>query len=265
MKSYWGFAIVIFFACKSVQEKIIKPSYIHFKIEKNTLIVSAKNPLSCPTFITFNKGSLDTVIHINPFQEKVILKLQDTLPDTLKVLKKYNPIMKYGSYPFKKYDTSFNYGLPFSKGKRYKIMQGHFGKFSHNSNFSKYAIDFKMNVGQPVCAMRDGVVVAIKEDSNEGGKNKKYYDKANYILIYHKDGTFSQYVHLKQNGAAVEKNDSVKKGQIIGYSGNTGFSTAPHLHFGVFKPTTNGFVSIPYLLDSIPSEKYKKGKYAFNN
>ncbi|MHB0754939.1 M23 family metallopeptidase [Polaribacter sp. M15] len=265
MKSYWGFAIMMFFACKSAQEKIIKPSYINFKIKKNTLIVSAKNPLSCPTFITFNKDILDTVININPLEEKIILTLKDSLLDTLKVLKNYKPRMKYGSYPFIQYDTTFNYGLPFGKGKRYKIMQGHFGKFSHNSNFSKYAIDFKMKVGQPICAIRDGIVVNIKEDSNEGGKSKKYYDKANYILLFHKDGTFSQYVHLKQNGVVVEKQDSVKKGQIIGYSGNTGFSTAPHLHFGVFKPTINGFVSIPYILDSIPSHKYKKGKYALNN
>ncbi|WP_439131348.1 M23 family metallopeptidase [Polaribacter sp.] len=265
MKFYWGIIIIIVFACNSQTKKIKKPSYINFKINKDSLIVSAKNPLSCPTFITFNKGTLDSKINIPPFEEKIILKLKDSLLDTLSVIKKYNPKMKYGSYPFKNYDTTFNYNLPFAKGKRYKIMQGHFGKFSHNSDFSKYAIDFKMNVGQPVCAMRDGVVVAIKEDSNEGGKSKKYYDKANYILIYHKDSTFSQYVHLKKNGAIVTKNDTVKKGQRIGYSGNTGFSTAPHLHFGVFKPTKNGFVSIPYTLDSIPSKRYKKGKYAFNN
>ncbi len=265
MKSYWFVLIIVFLACNSASQKIIKPSYINFKLNKDSLIVSAKNPLSCPTFITFNKDTLDTIINLHPFEEKVILRLKDSLLDTLKVLEKYNPRMKYGSYPIVNYDTTFNYSLPFAKGKRYKIMQGHFGKFSHNSDFSKYAIDFRMNVGQPVCAMRDGVVINIKEDSNEGGKNKKYYDKANYILLYHKDGTFSQYVHLKQNGAVVAKNDSVKKGQLIGYSGNTGFSTAPHLHFGVFKPTTNGFVSIPYILDSIPSHKYKKGKYAFNN
>jgi murein DD-endopeptidase MepM/ murein hydrolase activator NlpD len=72
-------------------------------------------------------------------------------------------------------------------------------------------------------------------------------------------------VHLKKKGVLVSKNDTVKKGQVIGYSGNTGMSTEAHLHFAVYKPTKNGLVSIPYILDSIPTEKYKKGKFAFYN
>lgn len=50
----------------------------------------------------------------------------------------------------------------------------------------------------------------------------------------HNDGTFADYAHLKLNGSAVKEGDSVKKGQLIGYSGDTGFSSGPHLHFSVF-------------------------------
>lgn len=117
-----------------------------------------------------------------------------------------------------------------------------------------------MNVGQTVCAMRDGIVVGVKQDSNRGGRNKKYYNDANYILIYHEDGAFTQYVHLKYKGSLVKIGDKVKKSQPIGYSGNTGFSTGPHLHFGVFKPTSKGFESVPYQLNSIPSKRYTNGK-----
>lgn len=173
--------------------------------------------------------------------------------------------MMYGNYPLKKYDTTYNYGLPFLKGKHYKILQGQNTRFTHNGLTSKYAIDFKMNVGQTVCAMRDGIVVSVKEDSNKGGKNKKYLNDGNFVMLYHKDGLFSQYVHLKKDGVIVKKGDTVKKGQPIAYSGNTGYSTEPHLHFGVFKPSPKGFISVPYILDSIPTKRYKKGKYALNN
>ena len=85
------------------------------------------------------------------------------------------------------------------------------------------------------------------------------------ILVYHSDGTFAQYAHFKKNGVLVKVGDTVKKEQIIGYSGNTGMSTEPHLHFAVYKPTINGLVSIRYILDSIPTKKYTKGKYANHN
>ena len=258
------FVFTTFVSCKGVNQ-ISKPSYIDFSFKNEILTVKAKNSLPCPTFVTIKGFINDSVVNFKPFESKVILEFKDSIVDTLGILKKYDPKMKYGTYPFKQYDTTYNYSLPFEKGKRYRIMQGHFGNFSHNSNFSKYAIDFRMDIGQPICAMRDGIVIRVKQNSNEGGSDRKYLDKGNYILIYHKDGTFSQYVHLMYKGAIVRKNDSVKKGQRIGYSGNTGFSTAPHLHFGVFKPTLKGFISIPYILDSIPSKNYRKGKYAINN
>ena len=84
-------------------------------------------------------------------------------------------------------------------------------------------------------------------------------------MLYHNDGLFTQYVHLKMDGVIVKLGDSVKKHQPIAYSGNTGMSTEPHLHFGVFKATPKTFVSIPFILDSIPTKKYTKGKFALKN
>lgn len=265
MKWFSFLLMISIFACKSNQQEVVKPKYVSFKFNKDSIFVYVKSPVITKTFLKLSNVEEDSIINFEPFEKKLILKIRDSLLDTLQILKKYNPKLKYGSYPFKKYDTTYNYSLPFAKGKRYKIMQGHFGKFSHYSDLSKYAIDFRMNIGQEICAMRAGVVVDVKEDSDKGGRSRKYINDGNYILIYHKDGTFSEYVHLKKDGAIVEKNDTVKKGQIIGYSGNTGFSTAPHLHFAVYKPTLNGVVSIPYILDSIPSRKYLKGMFAVNN
>ena len=262
--------VLLFFLLMSIiscqtKKGVIKPSYISFSFKNDSIFVHGKSELACPTFMVLKNVEKDSIINFKAFEEKIVFVKKDKKLDTLQILKKQNPRLKYGNYPLKKYDTNYNYNLPFIKGKRYKIMQGHFGKFSHYSETSRHAIDFRMNVGQEVCAMRDGIVVNVKEDSNIGGKNQKYMNDGNYVLIYHNDGTFSSYFHLKQNGAIVEKNDTVKKGQVIAYSGNTGFSTAPHLHFAIYKPGLNGFVSIPYILDSIPSRKYVKGKFAVHN
>ena len=130
---------------------------------------------------------------------------------------------------------AFEYQLPFAKGSKFECIQSFEGKFSHNQPYSKYAIDFKMPEGTPVLAARSGIVVYTKEDSNEGGRDReKYINKANKVMIYHDDGTVASYDHLKFNGVEVQVGDRVKTGQLIGYSGNTGFSTTPHLHFVVW-------------------------------
>lgn len=250
----------------SCQEKPKKPSFISFETKNDSINVVCKNPVLGKTFLKIINKKLKTERFLD-FQKPdtvKVLQFHTSEIDTTSIIKNYDFKLFYGVSSIKKYDTLYNYGLPFLKGKRYKILQGQNTKFTHKGSFSKYAIDLKMNIGQTVCAIRDGMVIRIKENSNIGGKDKKYYDDANYILIGHKDGTFSQYVHLKKNGAIVEKGDLVKKGQVIGYSGNTGMSTEPHLHFVVQKPTKNGLVSIPFILNSIPSKKYKKGKFAKN-
>jgi murein DD-endopeptidase MepM/ murein hydrolase activator NlpD len=255
--------LLTLFSCATKSQE--KPSFISFQQKDKNIEIFAKNNLACPTHVIIENLNDDEskTIEFKAFEKKRILTSEK---DTLQILKDYKFRMVYGkSYPLKKYDTTYNYALPFAKGKRYKILQGQNTNFTHKGARSKYAIDFKMNIGQTVCAMKDGVVVSVKEDSNKGGRNKKYLNDGNYVMLYHNDGLFTQYVHLKKNGALVKKGDSVKKGQPIGYSGNTGMSTEPHLHFGVFKATSKGFISIPYILNYLPTKKYEKGKFATNN
>jgi murein DD-endopeptidase MepM/ murein hydrolase activator NlpD len=133
------------------------------------------------------------------------------------------------SSPVTQYTDSYLYELPFEKGSRYRVVQGYGGLFSHK-NIA--AIDFAMPVGTPIHAAREGVVYAYKDDSNEGGPFAKYKNKANYLMIRHGDGTIACYWHLQQNGVVVKKG-AVKKGELIGYSGRTGFVLRPHLHFSV--------------------------------
>ena len=121
------------------------------------------------------------------------------------------------------------YELPYKEGLKYKVVQGYGGRFSHKN---KAALDFAMPIGTPVYAAREGIVFSFKDNSDKGGPFSKYGKKANYIIIQHDDGSFGCYWHLKKNGVVV-KTGSVSKGQLIGYSGNTGFVLRPHLHFAV--------------------------------
>lgn len=131
-----------------------------------------------------------------------------------------------------KHNKGHLYDLPYKKGASYTVLQGWNGKFSHRSKKSKYAIDFKMPIGDTICAARKGTVVRTEDKYSESG-GKDFIDMANQIVILHVDGTLAFYVHLKYKGVLINQGDEVIAGQPIGLSGNTGYSTKPHLHFVV--------------------------------
>jgi len=130
--------------------------------------------------------------------------------------------------------TSFVYALPYIGGSR-RVLQGPLGTFSHQvRSGSENAIDFRMPIGSKVCAARDGTVVAFWQDSDIGGSDPTNRPYANYVVVAHEDGTFAEYVHLKKNGVLVRLGQKVQMHDEIALSGNTGYSSGPHLHFGVF-------------------------------
>lgn len=138
------------------------------------------------------------------------------------------------------------YLLPYALDKHYRIVQGFGGGFSHRGA-SRYAVDIAMPVGTPVHAARGGTVIDVVERHNRGGSSRRYSKYANFITIQHSDGTTGEYYHLKKNGAIVNIGDQVNAGQHIGYSGNTGFSSLPHLHFAIYRAKSHGnYESLPF-------------------
>lgn len=133
-------------------------------------------------------------------------------------------------------DTSYVYSLPYKKGKKFFLIQGSNSRFSHRDLL---AFDFLMRKGRPIHAARNGVVSSIKCDSNKRGLKKKYLTEGNYVIIEHDDGSEAQYWHLKLNGVCVKVGDTIQQNQMIGYSGNTGYSAFPHLHFQVLDKDDN--------------------------
>ena len=125
------------------------------------------------------------------------------------------------------------YLLPLRQGA-VRIDQGYGGRFSHTDAENRYAVDFAAAMGTPVLAARAGVVMQVESDFDKAGlKLEKYGGRANLIRIVHDDGTMAVYAHLKMEGVLVRVGQRVRAGQQIGLSGNTGFTTGPHLHFAV--------------------------------
>lgn len=108
-------------------------------------------------------------------------------------------------------------------------------------------LDIAAPMGTEVIAAEDGIVVAV--DNNDRSALRRYqYGK--YIMIKHENGFSTLYAHL--SGQVVKIGDSVKRGQLIGYVGNTGYSTGPHLHFGLYWAPTVTFRAVPPAAGLVP-------------
>ena len=142
--------------------------------------------------------------------------------------------------------VDYEYRLPFEYG-RIRVDQGFGGRYSHDDAQNRYAVDFAVPEGTPVLAAREGVVLQVESDfSGTGLDRERYGGRANYVRILHTDGSMALYAHLKPEGVLVRVSQRVRQGQQIALSGNTGFSTAPHLHFVVQANAGMHLASIPF-------------------
>ncbi|MGZ5580646.1 MAG: peptidoglycan DD-metalloendopeptidase family protein [Methylobacter sp.] len=148
--------------------------------------------------------------------------------------------------PLPDYQSTVAYLPPIAPNASFQITQGFGGSFSHNDAQNQYAVDIAMPVGTPVYAARAGVVLEADDDFYNGGANKAYTSEANNIRILHADGSMAIYAHLELEKAQVRPGQTVAAGQLIGYSGNTGFSTGPHLHFSVQINKGMELISVPF-------------------
>jgi murein DD-endopeptidase MepM/ murein hydrolase activator NlpD len=125
------------------------------------------------------------------------------------------------------------YQLPFLY-TRFQVTQAPQGRYSHTDAENRDAIDFALPEGTPVLAARRGKVMQVQGQFSENGTHPtRDRARANFIRILHEDGSMAVYAHLRANGVLVRRGQQVEAGQRIGLSGNTGYSTAPHLHFVV--------------------------------
>ena len=143
------------------------------------------------------------------------------------------------------------YALPVPSGSGWRIDQGYGGSFSHTDAQSLHAIDINVPEGTPVLAARGGVVMQVEDDFEGAGLDReKFGGRANHVRVLHSDGTMAVYAHLGPESVRVRVGQRVSAGQALGASGNTGFSTGPHLHFAVQVNRGMELVSIPFRMAS---------------
>ena len=112
--------------------------------------------------------------------------------------------------------------------------QGPRGTFSHSVGGYINSWDFACPIGTPVIAPRDGIITDLCTHHKKGGTDLSFEKKCNYVTILHEDGSQCDLVHLRYKSAQFSKGDVVRAGDLIAYSGNTGFSGEPHIHMMVY-------------------------------
>ncbi len=138
------------------------------------------------------------------------------------------------------------YRAPFSAGNDFPITQAYPATVTHDTPDSEYAIDIAMPIGTDILAARSGIVFEVAGHNFKGGTNRaEHAHSANFVRILHNDGTFAVYAHLNWDSVRVSPGDYVVAGQYIADSGNTGFSSGPHLHFAVQRNVGMAIQSVP--------------------
>jgi len=128
-------------------------------------------------------------------------------------------------------------GVPFGCGMSFPVSQTH--KVGSHLGNDAWAWDFRMPEGTPVVAALDGVVRLARGDSEEGGCDPTLAHKANYVVIAHAGNLETQYLHFTT--VSVVPGQPVRRGELLGYSGKTGWACGAHLHFKVATPVSAGW------------------------
>ncbi len=139
---------------------------------------------------------------------------------------------------------------PFSR-----VISSNFGKRNYASSPLHKGIDIACPIGTPIYAAKSGRIYSY---CNKYGNDEKVWSGGmssfgNYVSIKHDDGSFSIYAHLSNFGMVTM--GRVDQGQIIGYSGDSGSSSGPHLHFQARSTSpANGWSNANGLLNMMPTE-----------
>jgi murein DD-endopeptidase MepM/ murein hydrolase activator NlpD len=250
---------------RAMESSFVEPDFnISHDVYGRTIEFNAHNEYYAPIEVRLEFTEITGVTYPDPDQvlRWVIEPRSDQLLMTLEVLEQVAiPNVEYlieyiAGDPTASHQADNNYRVPFSVGQYFPITQAYPDAVTHNTIDSVHAVDIAMPVGTDILAARDGVVFDIAADNYRGGLNlSRDGQAANVVRILHDDGTFSVYAHLNWNSIRVKPGDRVRAGEYIADSGNTGFTSGPHLHFAVQKNAGLSLQSVPVVFrgaNSVP-------------
>lgn len=197
------------------------------RVKSETLLLKVIDGAYTKEEITVSKDKVDP-------QEKEVQK---------RISKEYDEAMKiYNSVTQESYINS-----PFIMPIESTITSS-FGKArTYNGSLKGYhsGVDFRAKVGTPIVAANDAKVALVEDRFYSGGT----------VLLNHGEGIYTCYFHMSK--FAVQEGEEVKKGQLLGLSGQSGRVTGPHLHFSA---RISGVQVDPLQLISLINENLLKGK-----
>ena len=132
-----------------------------------------------------------------------------------------------------------------------RIGQAPDGRFSHVDVENRQAIDFSAPIGTPVIAARAGTVMQVED---RFGNTPGRLDEANFVRVLHEDGSMAIYAHLARGSMEVAPGQHVAVGEVLARSGNSGYSSGPHLHFAVQVNRGMRLESIPVRIETTSGE-----------
>lgn len=207
---------------KSEQTKILKNFVKIFKLDVDSTyslqIVSDIKKRKIKYFTIKNKYTFFKAIYISKYKvfyiESSVKRFDDIYTSSLEVLKH-----------FSKNKDNFKISLPL----KYVKISSPYNLHRHhpilNRNLPHRGIDFVNRRGTKIVCVAPGKVIY----------KGRYGSYGKLIRIRHKLGYITEYAHLNAYSSNIKVGSYLKENQVIGYLGNTGRSTGPHLHFGIKK------------------------------
>ena len=227
---------------------------VTYGFEDRSVVLTAHNGFYAPIEMSLEIQQIRGMQYPHPDNE-----LRWVLPPRSEIQILSLPLLETGAEPLLEYGYRYlagdpaarhrpeePYRAPIAIATNHRVTQAFPQVATHMTPDSHYAVDISMPIGTDIFAARGGVVFDVASTNFSGGLDPaRDGPKANVVRILHDDGTYAIYAHLNTNSIRVRPGDVVTRGQYIADSGNTGFSSGPHLHFAVVRNAGMRVQSVP--------------------